>query len=59
MMNLVITALLVSIDISFILFFTITTFFNLSVGSALVLKNKVKESPLRNLNEPGDDGAPG
>ena len=38
---------------------TITTFFNLSVGSALVLKNKVKESPMSRLPEPGDDGAPG
>ncbi len=32
---------------------------NLSVGSALLRKNKVKESPVRNLPEPGDDGAPG
>ena len=31
----------------------------LSDGSALVLQNDVKESPVRNLPEPGDDGAPG
>ena len=31
----------------------------LSDGSALVLQNDVKESPVRNLPEAGDDGAPG
>jgi hypothetical protein len=31
----------------------------LSDGSALVLQNDVKESPVRNLPEPGDNGAPG
>ena len=29
------------------------------VGSSLVLQNDVKESPLSNLPEAGDDGAPG
>jgi hypothetical protein len=31
----------------------------LSDGSALVLPNDVKESPVRNLQEAGDDGALG
>ena len=33
--------------------------FMLSVGSSLVLQNDVKESPLSNLSEAGDDGVPG
>jgi len=33
--------------------------FMLSVGSSLVLQNVGKASPLSNLSEAGDDGAPG
>ena len=49
----------VSTTYHFILIVIITTFLCLSVGSALVLKNNIKESPLSNLPEPGDYGAPG
>ena len=52
------TALLVCINISFY-FDCYYNCFLLSVGSALVLQNEVKERPLSNLHEPGDDGAPG
>ena len=54
------TALLVSIDISFYYDCYYNDVFMLSVGSALVvLQNDVKERPLSNLPEAGDDGAPG
>ena len=54
------TALLVCINIYYYFDCYYNDVFLLSVGSsALVLQNDVKESPLSNLHEPGDDGAPG
>ena len=53
------TALLVSISISFYFDCYYNYVFMLSVGSSLVLQNDVKESPLSNLPEDSDDGAPG
>ncbi len=53
------TALLVSINISFYFDCYYNYVFMLSVGSSLVLQNDVKESPLSNPPEAGDDGAPG
>ena len=53
------TALLVCINISFYFDCYYNDVFLLSVGSALVLQNDVKESSLSNLPEAGDDGAPG
>ena len=54
------TALLVSINISFYYDCYYNDVFMLSVGSALVvLQNDVKERTLSNLPEAGDDGAPG
>ena len=52
------TALLVSINISFYYDCYYNDVFMLSVGSALVaLQNDVMERPLSNLPEAGDDGA--
>ena len=53
------TALLVSINISFYFDCYYNYVFMLSVGSSLVLQNVGKASPLSNLSEAGDDGAPG
>ena len=53
------TALLVSINISFYFDCYYIYIFMLSVGSSLVLQNDVKESTLSNLPEAGEDGAPG
>ena len=53
------TALLVSINILSYFDCYYIYIFMFSVGSSLVLQNDIKESPLSNLPEAGEDGAPG
>ena len=53
------TALLVSISISFYFDCYYNCVFMLSVGPSFFLQNDVKKSPLSNLPEAGEDGAPG